>query len=396
MKEHGFAGQCPRLWRLLALTVLCLLLGGAVRASAAEEGPHTRADGGKYCLAYVDYDEYLPASRQFYYILKGLEERGWIEEGSIPFDIERIDRENLSTRQLYEALEEADLGPYLTFLPGAFHYLAYEDREAAAQDLISREGDLDLILTFGTNAGLFVKSLGLSIPMMDYSATDPVASGIIDSSAGGSGNPYVWAHVEPALPLRQIRYYYSVRPFRKLGVIYYGDENISGIPSVEESAREIGFDLVKSFIPEQERETEEELARYYELVEEKILQMCEEDIDALYLPVDVINDTDRLYPLLSHFYEKNIPTFLMDDVSYVENGALMLICANDMENIGRFVADAMAQVFGGAQAGDLPCVYTSAPSIYVNLDVAKRIGYKLNFGFLAVCDQIFTEGEPVA
>ena len=128
---------------------------------------------------------------------------------------------------------------------------------------------------------------------------------------------------------------------------------------------------------------------------EKIQQMAQqENIDAFFLTVDLINDMEYLMPLLSYFYDRQIPVYLMDDVSVVEAGALMLISANDMENIGRFIADVIAKTLNGAEAGSLPCVYTSAPSIYVNYDIANRINYQLSFKFLAACDQIFTaEGK---
>jgi ABC-type uncharacterized transport system substrate-binding protein len=70
----------------------------------------------------------------------------------------------------------------------------------------------------------------------------------------------------------------------------------------------------------------------------------------------------------------------------------MIISAYDFENVGRFVADAITRILDGNEAGSLPCVYTSAPYICLNLDVAKRIGYPLKFDFLAVCDEIYTEG----
>ena len=82
----------------------------------------------------------------------------------------------------------------------------------------------------------------------------------------------------------------------------------------------------------------------------------------------------------------------MDDVSFVEAGAMMLISANDMENVGRFVADVIARTLNGEEAGSLPCVYTSAPSIYVNYEVARKIDYPISFEFLAACDQIFAAG----
>ena len=69
----------------------------------------------------------------------------------------------------------------------------------------------------------------------------------------------------------------------------------------------------------------------------------------------------------------------------------MLISANDTENVGRFIADAMAKILNGAEAGSLPCIYSSAPGIYLNYAVAREIEYPMNFEFLSICDRIFTE-----
>ena len=399
-KRQKMTGIAVLLAALLFL--LPVFSGGPVQAEenqpeseTNETAPNMKSGDPKKRLCVVSYDEYIPFSRQLYYILAGLEENGWIKEGSVPFTAEGIEREKTYVDEMYEILEKTDLGPYIEFSPGACYYLAYEDENEIAEDLKKRasEGDIDLIITTGTSAGVFVKDLDLKVPMIDFSATDPVASGIIDSATEGSGNPYVWAQVEPSLPLRQLKYYHSIKPFYRLGVIIYGDETISGVPDIKQSAEEIGFSLVKYNIDEQPRETAEDKEAYYKLVEEKVQEMAGENIDAFFLTVDLINDMEYLMPLLSYFYEKRIPVYLMDDVSVVEAGALMLISANDMENVGRFVADVIGKTLNGAEAGSLPCVYTSAPSIYVNYDVAMDIQYPLSFGFLAVCDQIFTAGS---
>jgi ABC-type uncharacterized transport system substrate-binding protein len=394
-----------RLKNLLAL-LLCVLMSAALLLPAAladgeetrglvvpesDTAPHTRPDGGKYRVAYVDYDEYLVASRQFYYILAGLEELGWIDSGRLPFTVEEIDRQGLTTRDMVNMLATADLGPYLSFDSDAFFYLGYDDHDEAAETLTSRAGDdIDLVITFGTSAGVFVKNLNLPVPMFDFSATDPVASGIIDSADGDSGSPNVWAQVEPSPVFRQLKYYNSINPFQKLGVIIYGDETISGVPDILEASDILGFKLIKDNIDEQPRETEEELDAYYDLVRERIQAMAHEGIDAFYLTVDLINDLSRLEDLLRPFYDRGIPVYLMDDVEAVRNGGLMLISASDMLNVGRFIAEAIAKTLNGAEAGTLPCVYSSAPGIYVNYRVAREISYPLNFEFLSICDSIFT------
>ncbi len=356
--------------------------------------PHTKADGSKYSFAYVDYDEYMPASSQFYYILVGLEERGWIKKDSLPFTIEEIEQQEMSTKMMYSALEKADLGDYIKVCPGGFHYLYNEKEEDIAADLKSKAGsEIDMVITFGTSAGILVKDMNLPIPMVDFSATDPVASGIIASSTEGSGNPNVWAQVEPSLPLRQLKYYYSVSPFKKLGVIVHGDEISAGIPDVELCSELIGFELVKDVYPVQPRETEEDIKAYNAMLMERFEAMADSGIDAFLLAGDVISDSSLLMTFFEPLYSRKIPVYMIDDASYVKKGATMLISAYDNKNVGRFVADTIVKIFKGNEAGKLPCIYTSSPSIYYNYDIGKMIDYPSRFEFLAVCDEIYTGGS---
>ena len=389
---------------LLSVYVLDLLtedsapaeLSISSEADLFDFSPHTQADGGRYSIAYVDYDEYMPASRQLYFILLGLENRGWIKEGSLPFTIEEIEEKEMSSKMMYSALENTNLGDYIEFCPGGFHYLYNEKEENIEADLKAKaENGLDLVITFGTSAGIMVKNFDLPIPMVDFSATDPVASGIIASSTEGSGNPNVWAQVEPSLPLRQLKYYYSVCPFRKLGIIVYGDEISAGIPDVEKSADELGFELVKYVIEEMPRENGKEMNAYYSLLREKIKKLTEDGIDAFLLAGDVINDSSLLMSFFEPFYDNNIPVYLIDDSSYVKKGALMLISAYDNKNVGRFVAETIIKIFGGEKAGDLPCIYVSSPSIYFNFEIAKKIDYPVQFEFLAACDEIYTGRDEI-
>lgn len=357
----------------------------------SETKPHTKEDGDPYTIGYVDYDNYAPASVQLFYILKGLEGYGWIKKKSIPVTLDEINSENLSTEDIYNKLITADLGKYIRFAKDAFWYLGYEDNEVVKQQIRQKAaGELDMLFTFGTSAGLFVKNLSLSIPMVDFSATDPVTSGIIDSATEGTGNRYVWAQVEPSIVRRQVSYYYYIKPFEKLGVIAYADEVMSGVPDIYRLSSEYGFDIEYDFIIEQKRETDEEWESYYNLVYEKINEMANKDIDAFFLPVDVIWDSERLSGLIEPLYQKDIPVYIMDGPEFVENGGVMLISANDMDGIGDFVANAVIRILNGENPSEIPCIYKSAPAIYFNYKVAERIGYPLTFDFLVSCDKIYS------
>lgn len=353
--------------------------------------PSTKPDGSKYRIAYVDYDEYLPASQQLYYILNGLKNMGWITCKEFPFSAA-----DMSTKEMVYELAKMDLGEYLEFDDEAFYYLGYDEKEQVKKSLYKHteeDKDIDLVITFGTGAGKFVRDLNLSVPMVSFSATDPVASGIIESSTEGSGNDMVWAQVEPSMPLRQLKYYHSIKPFQKLGVIVYGDETISGVPDIERASQEVGFELIKYNIAETERKTKEEKEAYYNLVKQEFVKMRQEGIDAFFLTVDLINDMEVLPDIIKIMHDKQIPVYVMDDANTVENGALMLIATYDFENVGYFIADAIAQILNGAVAGDLPCAYTSSPYICFNYDVAKEIGYPLDFKFLISCDEIYCTKE---
>ena len=389
----------------VALTAGMFILGGCTQdvrdedifteeADSTVPAPHTKEDGSRYRIAYVDYDEYLPASKQLGYILEGLEEYGWIKEGSLPFTSDEIDKKELSTKQIYERLLTVDLGEYIEFVEDGFFYMGYDDLDDIANSLKERAGkDIDLVITFGTSPGVFVKELDLPVPMIDFSATDPVASGIIDSATEGTGDPNVWAQVEASVPLRQLKYYHSLKPFNKLGMIVYGDEIVSGVPDVMKAAEEIGFSVVKYNVDIRSRETQEELDDYYAMVKGEFERMAQEDIDAFFFTADLVNDPDYLAEMFEPLYEKNIPVYALDDVNTVHKGALMIISAYDFENVGRFVADAITHILSGEDASKLPCIYTSAPYICLNLDVARRIDYPLNFDFLAACDEIYTEDK---
>lgn len=391
-----------RFW--ISFVVLCLIIGltgcsgqtGKKQVSKQESEelsvtPSRKPDGSKYRIAYVDYDEYLPASQQLYYILSGLKNMGWITCDEFPFT-----SDSMTTQEMIRELSRMDLGEYIEFDEDAFYYLGYTEESEVVKGLrkhIEEDKDIDMVITFGTSAGKLVRDMDLPVPMVDFSATDPVASGIIDSSTEGSGRDMVWAQVEPSMPLRQLKYYHSICPFEKLGIVVYGDETISGVPDIEKARDEVGFELVKYQIPEVERSTKKEKAAYYKEVRRQFEQLCKEGIDAFFLTVDLINDMDQLRDLLQIFYDANIPVYVMDDTGTVENGALMIISTYDFENVGYFIADAIAKILNGAVAGDLPCVYTSSPYICFNYDVAQEIGYPLDFQFLMSCDEIYHSKE---
>ena len=152
------------------LSLILLLLLTCPAAFAAENGatdgadltaPHTRPDGGKYRIAYIDYDEYPMASRQLYYILAGMEELGWIYPGRLPFSAEDVENRDLTTKQMVASMAQTDLGPFISFddnlLIGRSHHqqlhrlgrrqkAAGDDSECVIDGVIGNRPDDDVSL----------------------------------------------------------------------------------------------------------------------------------------------------------------------------------------------------------------------------------------------------------
>lgn len=356
--------------------------------------PCTKPDGSKFRIAYIDYDPYEVASIQLYYVLEGLREMGWITCGRLPFS------ETEDAKKMMQMVSNMDLGNYIEVESEAIYYIIENDSNQSIQKSLTKhmkEKKIDLIIANGTEAGKFIKNeIELTVPAVVIGCTDPVNSEIIDSSTDGSGNDFIWAHVEPSVALRQLKYYYRLQKFTKLGMIVNGSEEISDVKSCMQAAEETGFEIIKYNISDNVSVASEkkEKEKHQEQVIHDAKQLIEDGIDAYLLTPNLIVDDseDSIYrkELFEIFYENKIPILGMDRAEDVKYGALMAIIMADYENIGDFVSNTIGKILNGEIAGDLSCIYASSPTIYLNLNAAKQIEFTPSFKFLMSCDVIYS------
>jgi hypothetical protein len=67
----------------------------------------------------------------------------------------------------------------------------------------------------------------------------------------------------------------------------------------------------------------------------------------------------------------------------------MSLSRKDFEKIGLFQAAIMANVFNGANPGDLVQVFEEPLSISLNLDAASNIGYMPSADIIAAAEMLF-------
>jgi ABC-type uncharacterized transport system substrate-binding protein len=385
----------------IVIAVILLISGMAgcssdVKTSADASGRNTQSqflleppkapEGAPFRIAVVDIDPYEPASQLFYNFVERLWKLGWISLNEMPFG------ETDEIKDMVKVLASMDLGGLVEFDENLCYYMLYDDMaaiETSLKDAANSEEGLGLILGMGTDPGLFVKDMNLDVPLLVPMATDPIASGIIDS-VENSGNSYIWALVEPNPMGRQLKYYNNMIGMKKLGMVVEKDsEDIAAIGVYEQAAAEMGIKVVKKEISAQLRTENPEA--FYSLLKQDYTEMAEkEGIDAFLLTIDVIDDPAYCTDLFQPFYQAGIPVLVSDGDVFVEYGGLLCVSSYDYRGYGEFTADVAATVFNGKEAGTLPCEYLSSPHIVLNLDTAKKIGFPLEFRLLQSCDGIYS------
>ncbi len=389
--------------KIPAIILLMVLLfsgmtgcGGDVKSSGAAgtenaqqkflSEPSGMLEGTPFRIAVVDIDPYEPASQLFYHFVERLWETGWISMEKMPFS------ESEEIKNMVKVLASMDLGGLVEFDEELCFYMLYDDLdaiEASLRNAADSDEGLGLILGMGTDPGLFVKDMDLEVPLFVPMATDPVASGIIDS-VENPGDPDIWALVEPNPMGRQLKYYDNMIGIKKLGMVAEKDsQDIAAIGVYEQAAEDLGIEVVKREISAKLRA--EDPKRYYADLKQEYVNLAEkEGIDAFLLTIDVIDDPVYCEDLFQPFYQADIPVLVSDGDAFVEYGGLLCVSSYDYRGYGEFTADAAATVFNGREAGNIPCEYLSSPHIVLNLGVAKTIDFPLDFRLLQSCDALYS------
>ncbi|MGI6778024.1 MAG: ABC transporter substrate-binding protein [Acetivibrionales bacterium] len=373
---------------VLALVIMLLPAAAYSERDSDDDLSPQVINGRKYKIGYIESDEFVNYPPSFYYILKGLEDIRWLKGiDGVPYEEGQLD-----TKTMWDYLSTNDVSDYLEFVPD-FHYsLAYIDDEQKEQ-LVSRlsSNEVDLVIVLGTDAGNMIADTAHSVNSMIFSVTDAVLAGISETYEY-SNKENIWAHTDPARFERQLRVFYDIFNFKKLGIVMEDSDiarAFTPVNNINDLSEEYGFETVIKYVdmPKDSSDIDrykEELARAYDEISD--------EIDAFYITVAEIN-AEWLKELLEPFYEKRVPVFSQLGGQEVAKGALMSINVTSFEEIGQFGAVRIAQVLKGEKPGNLVQEFVSTPRIDINLGVADRINYPVSFDLLLVADKIYLEIE---
>lgn len=382
-------------WRVIRKAGKILFVTGMILAvctqvntvSAKQETPLFETNSPLQ-LGYCQSESYYEFDKQFYYLVKGLEEYGLISEVTKSFD------ENVLSRDLWQFLSTQNQeGWKVHFVPEAYVSLdafgetADNANQAEGLHMVMAQQGVELMLTMGTKAGIAAKQFAPKMPFMNFMAADPLSSGIV-MDTGVSKSAGTWAMMDPENFTRSMSVMYDVFRPKTIGVVYSNNEEAyiySGARELDSFCKETEVEVKREYVEDIFEEGDYNIYRdNLRDAHEKLAQQ----VDVFILTTTLLKEEDYDV-VLEPFYETQVPVYSINSVEDVKYGALMAVEASDYQNIGRFGADTIKKIMAGEKLEEINQIYQTAPFLVLNYTTAKRIGYQPDFTMLYSASKIY-------
>jgi len=245
---------------------------------------------------------------------------------------------------------------------------------ALAQELV-REGSLDVIIAISTPAALAAYKATQTIPIVAFTAVDPVASGLADSLARPGRNVTGVAVFSEETTVKRVELMREILPRAvRLGTVTTKvTSGAQSLAPVLETGRKLGFtvdainiddpaDLAKALTPEV-------LAGF----------------DALVFVPDVVLNA-HMAEVIKLVNMANKPA-IFPSPDWVSNGGFMSF-GPDFSDATRHLISQVDRVLKGAKPGKLPFERPTKFDLRINLRIAKALGVELPATILARADEV--------
>lgn len=378
----------------MILSILCGVLGSTLAADKGNFSTKpTTNKGKKWRIGYFEGGEFINYQKTLIATVKGLMAIGWMEKAQIP------SQENIQAEKLWEWLALNATSEYIDFVPDAYYNGKWDAATIGkmSAQIINRlniKADIDMMIAMGTRPGQRLANDQHHTPTIVLSTSDPVGSGII-KSIEDSGLDHVHARVDPLRYERQIRIFYNIFKFKKLGVAY--DNNRAGktyaaIDKIEKVANETGFEITHCHTKAKDEFESLSLPEKEERFKQCFHELSEK-ADAIYVTIHTGVNANSIPDLVETIIDHRLPTFAQEGAEKVKYGFLMSVSQTNFNDVGRFHAETFAKIFNGAKPRELDQVFEDPTSIAINMKTAQRIGYDPPIDVIAIADEIYHDIE---
>lgn len=380
---------------MIRIGLLICVFGAAVILGRDSGNAAVEKPGGRPLrIGYVQMREYSSFAQQLLMLAKEFEDEGSIEKGFIDANYPDTDFDlsyhRGDTEKLWDAVcANMTAQRKYEFVREAYFDMGIMDKKEYPQ-MVNRN-DVDLMIVMGTAAGTYFKEHEKTHPYMVLLAADPIASGIVESETD-PGDDRTYALIDNTSYRRQIEAGYKFLHFKKLGVVYEDSEAAylySAIDSVREASKKLGFEILIRHVDEPK--SEKDAGRYYRELKQAYRELAAEGMDTLYITVSSIDYENKLRGLLEDaIVPQKIPTLAQDDVAPVQYGALFGVSLVDYSEQAQHVVRQIRSYHEeGIAFRRLDQVCECTPKIFLNYQMARKIGFQVSFEDLQIIDSVY-------
>ena len=366
---------------LLFIALAALLPIAAVADESARLAPAARPasivllDSGPYQL----YQQMLQATA------RGLSEIGVIERGDVAVPSGTDDLE-----PMWQWLANHAGGRSLRFPVDGHYSLDWDTRSGAAVfdeivERVKKRRDVDLVFCIGTTACRGLVERISSVPVIAYTSTNAVRAGIA-ASLEDSGRENVHAVVEPERFVRQMRIFYELFSFDRLGFVYPPRmANRYEVSAIADACKKLQVQFIGRPFDYTDNDPSGSFDRFFAQVK----NLVEKDrVEAILLPfLPGTASTSR--ELARYLIEHKVFSYALSGSTPVRNGVLLGMDDSNINELGRFEAQVIEDVLAGKSPRSINQSYNPQRTVIVNLTTAMELGWQIPY------DLLHTIGEVV-
>lgn len=245
---------------------------------------------------------------------------------------------------------------------------------ALAQEVV-REGDVDVIIAISTPAALAAYGANQTVPIIAFTAVDPVASGLADSLARPGRNVTGIAVFSEETTVKRVELMREVLPRAiRLGTVTTKvSSGVQSVGPVLETGRKLGFTVEPINI--------DNPAHLAKDLSPEVLA----GFDALVFVPDVILSAHMAEVI--RLVDLGSKPAIFPSSDWVANGGFMSF-GPDFSDAARHLISQLDRVLKGTKPGDLPFERPTKFDLRVNLRVARTLGIELSANVLARVNEV--------
>lgn len=236
---------------------------------------------------------------------------------------------------------------------------------------------VDLIVADGTVATLAAKTATTTIPILMWSAGDPVGAGLVASLARPGGNITGYALLSPEIDVKRLSLLRELLPAtQRVGeLIDSTNPYFRNAPKrLEEAYRSLGMQPIIVDLAQADK------------LEDAIAEVDRQRGQALHVPYDAVFDVNSIGRVMRAALRYTLPT-IVDGDELLEGGGLLSFDYNLAELQHRDAAF-IDRILRGAKPSDLPIEQPTKFDLMINLRTAKALGIAVPHSLLLRANKV--------